>query len=94
MEEYCYLAGDPLHAEWRAIKNERSHVTKANTIIGTRGGLYFAPLRRCAVAPMAFGAAPVLFGALAQASKCAAPMRWGGYNFTVGASFIRSSPSE
>lgn len=36
------------------------------------GGLFFAP-----IAPMVFGAAPVMFGALAQAYSCAAPMRWG-----------------
>jgi len=32
-EEYRCPAGNPLRSEWRAFKNERSHVTKANTII-------------------------------------------------------------
>lgn len=32
-EEYLCPAGNPLRSEWRALKNERSHVTKANTII-------------------------------------------------------------
>ena len=32
-EEYCCPAGNALCSEWRAFKNERSHVTKANTII-------------------------------------------------------------
>jgi hypothetical protein len=32
-EEYRCPAGTPLRSEWRAFKNERSHVTKANTII-------------------------------------------------------------
>ncbi|PBJ02450.1 hypothetical protein BSF40_49410 [Pseudomonas sp. ACN5] len=32
-EEYRCPAGNPLHSEWRDFKNERSHVTKANTII-------------------------------------------------------------
>lgn len=31
-EEYCCPAGNALRSEWRAL-NERSHVTKANTII-------------------------------------------------------------
>lgn len=30
---YRCPAGNPLRSEWRALKNERSHVTKANTII-------------------------------------------------------------
>ena len=32
-EEYLCPAGNALRSEWRAFKNERSHVTKANTII-------------------------------------------------------------
>ena len=32
-EEYRCPAGNALRSEWRAFKNERSHVTKANTII-------------------------------------------------------------
>lgn len=32
-EEYRCPAGNVLRSEWRAFKNERSHVTKANTII-------------------------------------------------------------
>jgi hypothetical protein len=32
-EEYRCPAGNPLRSEWRAFKNERSRVTKANTII-------------------------------------------------------------
>jgi IS5 family transposase len=32
-EEYRCPAGNTLRSEWRAFKNERSHVTKANTII-------------------------------------------------------------
>ncbi len=32
-EEYRCPAGNALRREWRAFKNERSHVTKANTII-------------------------------------------------------------
>ncbi|MDF9773332.1 hypothetical protein OKW11_000289 [Pseudomonas baetica] len=32
-EEYRCPAGNALRSEWRALKNERSHVTKANTII-------------------------------------------------------------
>ncbi len=32
-EEYHCPAGNVLRSEWRAFKNERSHVTKANTII-------------------------------------------------------------
>jgi transposase len=32
-EEYLCPAGNALGSEWRAFKNERSHVTKANTII-------------------------------------------------------------
>ena len=32
-KEYRCPAGDALPREWRAFKNERSHVTKANTII-------------------------------------------------------------
>lgn len=32
-EEYRCPAGNPLRSEWRAFKNERSHVTKSNTII-------------------------------------------------------------
>ena len=33
IEEYRCPAGKVLRSEWRAFKNERSHVTKANTII-------------------------------------------------------------
>jgi hypothetical protein len=32
-EEYRCPAGNALRSEWRAFKNERSHVTKANTTI-------------------------------------------------------------
>lgn len=32
-EQYHCPAGNVLRSEWRAFKNERSHVTKANTII-------------------------------------------------------------
>ena len=32
-EEYRCPAGNALRSEWRAFKNERSHVTKANTIL-------------------------------------------------------------
>ncbi len=32
-EQYRCPAGNALRSEWRAFKNERSHVTKANTII-------------------------------------------------------------
>lgn len=32
-EEYRCPVGNVLRSEWRAFKNERSHVTKANTII-------------------------------------------------------------
>lgn len=31
--EYRCLAGRPLRSEWRAFKRQRSHVTKANTVI-------------------------------------------------------------
>jgi len=33
VEEYRCPAGNAIRSEWRAFKNERSHVTKANTII-------------------------------------------------------------
>lgn len=32
-EEYRYPAGNALRSEWRAFMNERSHITKANTLI-------------------------------------------------------------
>lgn len=32
-EEYRCPAGNLLRSQWRAFKNERTHVTKANTII-------------------------------------------------------------
>jgi hypothetical protein len=32
-EDYRGPAGNVLRSEWRALKNERSHATKANTII-------------------------------------------------------------
>jgi hypothetical protein len=32
-QEYCCPTGHALRSEWRAFKNRRSHVTKANTII-------------------------------------------------------------
>jgi hypothetical protein len=32
-EEYRYPAGNALRSKWRAFMNERSHITKANTLI-------------------------------------------------------------
>lgn len=44
--EYRCPAGHPLRSEWRAFKNQRSHVTKANTVI------YRSSQADCTACPM------------------------------------------
>ena len=68
--EYRCPAGKPLRSEWRAFTQQRSRVTKANTII------YRSSQTDCATCPLKESAAPTRRTGRSSAASMRLPATW------------------